>query len=86
VLPNELKALTITKLKAVRERVPEFKLVKQHPMLEDLTYKQIDGIINFISAKDLTSLWPDCMAFNQALDNTRNQSFFDVTPEFKDYQ
>jgi hypothetical protein len=55
-------------------------------MLEDLTYKQIDGIINFISAKDLISLWPDCMAFNQALDNTRNQSFFDVTPEFKDYQ
>jgi len=85
VLPNELKALTITKLKSVRERVPEFKLVKQHPMLEELTYKQIDGIINFISAKDLTSLWPDCIAFNQALDNTRDQSFTDVTPEFKPY-
>ena len=85
VLPNELKALTITKLKSVRERVPEFKLVKQHPMLDELTYKQIDGMINFISAKDLTSLWPDCIAFNQALDNTRDQSFTDVTPEFKPY-
>ena len=85
VLPNELKAVAITKLKAVRERVPEFNLVKQHPMLKELTYKQIDGIVNFLLAKDLTHLWNDCIKFNRRLDVTRNQSFFDVTPEFKDY-
>lgn len=85
VLPSELKAEAITKLKAVRERVPEFNLVKQHPMLKELTYKQIDGIINFLLAKDLTHLWNDCVEFNRRLDVTRNQSFFDVTPEFKDY-
>ena len=85
VLPAELKEVVIAKLKAVRELVPEFKLVKQHPMLEELTYKQIDGIINFISAKDLTHLWQDCIAFNQALDATRDQNFTDVTPEFKQY-
>jgi hypothetical protein len=85
VLPDELKALTIIKLKAVRTLVPTFKLVKEHPMLEELTYKQIDGIINFISAKDLTHLWNDCIEFNRKLDQTRNQNFVDVTPEFKDY-
>jgi MoaA/NifB/PqqE/SkfB family radical SAM enzyme len=85
VLPNELKALTIIKLKAVRILVPTFKLVKEHPMLEELTYKQIDGIINFVSAKDLTHLWNDCVEFNHKLDVTRNQNFVDVTPEFKKY-
>jgi len=85
VLPDELKALTIIKLKAVRTLVPTFKLVKEHPLLEELTYKQIDGIINFISAKDLTHLWNDCVEFNHKLDVTRNQSFETVTPEFKQY-
>ena len=85
VLPNELKTLTIDKLKAVRELVPTFKLVKEHPILEELTYKQIDGIINFISAKDSTHLWQDCIEFNKALDKTRNQSFLNVTPEFKPF-
>ena len=85
VLPDELKALTIIKLKNVRELVPTFKLVKEHPMLEELTYKQIDGIINFILAKDNAHLWNDCIEYNRQLDVTRNQSFFDVTPEFKSY-
>jgi len=85
VLPNDLKILTINKLRAVRELVPSFKLVKKHPMLEDLTYKQIDGIINFILAKDNSYLWNDCIEFNRRLDITRGQSFFDVTPEFKNY-
>jgi hypothetical protein len=85
VIPNELKSLAVIKLKAVRELVPTFKLVKEHPMLEALTYKQIDGIINFILAKDNTHLWQDCIEYNRRLDLTRNQSFFDVTPEFKSY-
>jgi sulfatase maturation enzyme AslB (radical SAM superfamily) len=85
VLPNELKNVAITKLKDVRELVPSFKLVKQHPMLESLTYKQIDGIINFLLAKDKNYLWKDCLEFNQALDATRNQNFLDVNPEFRNY-
>ena len=85
VIPNELKSLAVIKLKSVRELVPTFKLVKEHPMLEALTYKQIDGIINFILAKDNTHLWNDCIEFNQRLDVTREQSFFDVTPEFAPY-
>jgi sulfatase maturation enzyme AslB (radical SAM superfamily) len=85
VIPNELKSLAVIKLKSVRELVPTFKLVKEHPMLEALTYKQIDGIINFILAKDNTHLWHDCIEYNRRLDVTREQSFFDVTPEFKPY-
>jgi MoaA/NifB/PqqE/SkfB family radical SAM enzyme len=85
VIPNELKSLAVVKLKAVRELVPTFKLVKEHPMLEALTYKQIDGIINFILAKDNTHLWNDCIEYNRRLDVTREQSFFDTTPEFKPY-
>ena len=85
VIPNELKSLAVIKLKAVRELVPTFKLVKEHPMLEALTYKQIDGIINFILAKDNTHLWNDCIEYNRRLDITREQSFFDVTPEFRQY-
>ena len=85
VIPNELKSLAVVKLKAVRELVPTFKLVKEHPMLEALTYKQIDGIINFILARDNTHLWNDCIEYNRRLDITRDQSFFDTTPEFKPY-
>ena len=85
VIPNKLKSLAVIKLKSVRELVPTFKLVKEHPMLEALTYKQIDGIINFILAKDNTHLWNDCIEFNRRLDVTREQSFFDVTPEFAPY-
>jgi MoaA/NifB/PqqE/SkfB family radical SAM enzyme len=85
VIPNELKSLAVVKLKAVRELVHTFKLVKEHPMLEALTYKQIDGIINFILAKDNSYLWNDCIEYNRRLDVTREQSFFDTTPEFKPY-
>ena len=85
VLPDEIKALAVTRLQAVRELVPEFKYVKENPILLNLTIGQIDGAINFITAKDTTHLWQDCIKFNQKLDATRNQSFFDVTPEFKPY-
>jgi MoaA/NifB/PqqE/SkfB family radical SAM enzyme len=85
VLPNELKALAVTKLKAVRELVPNFKHVKENPILLEITLGQIDGVINYILAKDQSSLWTDCVEFNRRLDITRNQSFTDVTPEFKPY-
>lgn len=86
VLPNELKSLAIKRLTAVKLRVPEFKHVKSNPILLDITNKQIDGIINFITAKNTTHLWSDCIEFNRRLDTTRDQSFFDITPEFTDYQ
>ena len=85
VLPNELKAIVITKLRNVQKRVPEFKYVKENPILLGITLQQIDGIVNFILAKNTTHLWDDCVEFNRRLDITRNQSFFDVTPEFKNY-
>lgn len=85
VLPNELKALAITKLKAVRELVPEFKYVKENPILLGITLQQIDGIINFILSKNTTHLWNDCIEFNLRLDATRDQNFVDITPEFKPY-
>jgi MoaA/NifB/PqqE/SkfB family radical SAM enzyme len=85
VLPNELKALAITRLKAVRELVPEFKYVKENPILLKITQSQIDGVINFIVSKNTNHLWDDCVEFNRRLDSTRNQSFIEVTPEFKPY-
>jgi MoaA/NifB/PqqE/SkfB family radical SAM enzyme len=85
VLPNELKVLAVTKLKAVRELVPDFKYVKENPILLGITLGQIDGVINYILAKDQSNLWPDCVEFNRRLDITRNQSFTDVNPEFKPY-
>lgn len=84
-LPNELKPVAIEKLKNVRKLIPTFKLVKEHPILEEITYKQIDGVINYLLAKNLTHLWSDTVEFNRRLDITRNQSFTDVTPEFKLY-
>jgi len=85
VLPAELKTLAITKLKAVREVVPEFKHVKSNPILLGITLGQIDGVINYLNSKDQSDKWQDCIEFNRKLDATRNQSFFDVTPEFKPY-
>jgi sulfatase maturation enzyme AslB (radical SAM superfamily) len=85
VLPNELKSIAITKLRNVQKRVPEFKYVKENPILLGITLQQIDGIVNFILAKNTTHLWDDCIEFNRRLDVTRNQSFTDVTPEFKDH-
>ena len=86
VLPNELKSLAIKRLNAVKLRVPEFKHVKANPILLDITNKQIDGVINFITSKNTTHLWSECVEFNRRLDATREQSFFDVTPEFAGYE
>ena len=85
VLPNELKALAVTKLRAVRELVPEFKHVKANPILLRITLGQIDGVINYLNANDQSDKWSECIEFNRKLDKTRNQSFVDTTPEFKMY-
>jgi molybdenum cofactor biosynthesis enzyme MoaA len=85
VLPGNLKNLAITKLLIVQDRVSNFKMIQEHPRLLDLTRGQIQGIINYILAKDQSDKWPDCIEFNKRLDNTRKQRFLDVTPEFKPY-
>lgn len=85
VLPKDLKSLAVQRLEAIKERVPYFKHVKENPILLDITLGQINGVINFLKSKDNSHLWKDCIKFNQRLDNTRNQSFVEVTPEFKKY-
>jgi MoaA/NifB/PqqE/SkfB family radical SAM enzyme len=85
VLPPKLKELAIQRLQDVSYRVEDFKFVKKHPQLLEYTLRQIKDNINYLSARDQSDKWKDCIAFNQALDSTRNQSFFDVTPEFKNY-
>ena len=85
VLPKDLKILAIRRLLRVERKLPEFRLVKEHPMLLELTQNQIQGVINYLLAKDQSSKWPDCLEFNRRLDLTRDQSFLTVTPEFKSY-
>jgi len=85
VLPEYLKEQATVNLNFAKMYIDDYKLVKQHPMLLDLTLKQIDGIINFMWATDHSNKWQDCINFNLALDQTRSQSFFDTNPEFKNY-
>jgi MoaA/NifB/PqqE/SkfB family radical SAM enzyme len=84
-LPFDLRDLAIKRLQSVRLRVHTFKYVIENHILLNLTYNQIDGIINFLNAKDESTKWPDTIEFNKRLDATRSQSFTDVTPEFKPY-
>lgn len=84
-LPPYLKALAIQRLGLIKERVPEFKYVKENPILLNITLGQIDGVINFLRSKDESHLWNDCVEFNHRLDKTRHQCFEEVNPEFKRY-
>jgi MoaA/NifB/PqqE/SkfB family radical SAM enzyme len=85
VLPADLKALAIKRLQEAKLKVPTYKYVKENPILLGITLNQIDGIINFINAKDEHAKWADTLEFNRRLDVTRGQNFLDVTPEFKQY-
>lgn len=85
VIPTELRNLAIERLEAVSLRVPEFKFVKQYPQLLPYTLGQITDNINYLKARDQSHLWSDCVEFNRRLDRTRDQSFVDITPEFKNY-
>ena len=85
VLPADLKKIAIERLEAVKLKVPDFKYVKENPILLGITLTQLNGVINFINATDQSDKWQDCVEFNRKLDVTRNQSFLNVTPEFKPY-
>lgn len=85
VLPSDLKQEATNRLENIKQRVKGFRLVKTHPMLEDLTLGQIQGVINFLNSNDESHLWKNCIEFNRRLDRTRDQCFVTVTPEFKPY-
>lgn len=85
VLPPELKMIAIEKLCNISTQVQNFENVKKYPILEKITQQQIQDNINYLNAKDQSHLWLDFVDFNRRLDNTRNQSLFDVWPEFKEY-
>ena len=63
----------------------DFKMIKERPELLEYTQGQIQDNINYLLARDQSDRWADCIEFNRRLDVTRNQSFTDVTPEFKPY-
>lgn len=85
VLPSDLKAEATNRLEHIKTRVKDFKLVQAHPILEDLTLGQIQGVINFLNSNDESHLWKSCIEFNRRLDRTRDQCFEAVTPEFRSY-
>jgi len=85
VIPPALRELAIERLEAVKNKVPHYKLCKEHPFLIEYTLGQIQDNQNYLRARDQNELWNDCVQFNHNLDKTRSQSFEDVTPEFKPY-
>ena len=84
VLPLKLRMIALGKLLEVQKRLPEFEMIKKHPILLKITEQQILDNINYLT-KDQHHLWRDFLDFNFALDRTRNQSLLDVIPEFTDY-
>ena len=86
VLPKELKDKVIAKLELMKDKINEYRLVKEHPILEKITLQQIQDNINFLKARDLNQYWKDCVDFNHRLDKTRNQGPFEkIIPEFAPY-
>jgi MoaA/NifB/PqqE/SkfB family radical SAM enzyme len=84
-LPQELKTLAYHRLEAVKSKLTGFKMCQQHPMLIELTENQINGVQNYLMANDQSDKWNECVEFNHKLDQTRDQCFEEVTPEFKAY-
>ena len=85
VLPAPLKELAYNRLEVMKSKILNYRMLKEHPLLIDITLGQIEGVQNFLRAKDQSHLWKDCIEFNHKLDNTRGQCFEEVTPEFKSY-
>lgn len=85
VLPVELKDLAYERLEAVKGKMQKFKLIEKHPILSEITLRQIQDNQNYLRAKDQSHLWQDFLEFNRGLDATRNQNLLDVIPEFKPY-
>ena len=85
VIPKDLKNEAIHRLQTATTRVASYPYVQANPILLKITLEQIHGVINFLQQPTSQMLWRDCIEYNRRLDVTRNQSFFDVTPEFRPY-
>jgi hypothetical protein len=85
VLPRPLVDLAYDRLEAMKSRITEYDIIKKHPTLLTYTLRQIEDNQNYLRARDQSHLWSDCIEFNRRLDQSRDQSFTDVIPEFKQY-
>lgn len=86
VLPQELKQEAILRLNRIKEKIPNFKIVKENKKLLEFTNNQINDIITYLKATDQSHLWNDSVSFNRDLDNSRSQQPFEIiNPEFKKY-
>jgi len=85
VLPQELKNLAISRLEKISDHIISFPNVIRYPILENITQQQIRDNINYLRAKDQSALWPDFIAFNKKLDQSRKQNLLDTIPEFAPY-
>jgi len=86
VIPQILKTKVINELEQMKNKVLDYKLVQENEIIKKVTLQQIQDNINFIQAKDMHNThWSDCVAFNKALDETRNQDFLKTNPEFANY-
>ena len=85
VLPGPLKQLAYHRLEAVKSRLHRYKLCQENPFLIEYTERQIQDTQNYLQAFNQGERWADCVEFNRKLDTRRDQSFTDVTPEFKPY-
>jgi len=86
VIPQMLKTKVVNELEQMKSKVLDYKLVKEHDIVKQITLQQIQDNINFIEAKDMHKThWKDFIEFNKRLDKTRNQDFLSANPEFKPY-
>lgn len=85
VLPRPLVDLAYDRLEAMKSKILQYDIIKKYPVLLNYTLQQIEDNQNYLRARDQSHLWADCIEFNRRLDQTRDQSFIDVTPEFKPY-
>jgi len=86
VLPPTLKNKIVKNLQDMQVTIENYKLIQENKLLKKVTLQQIQDNINFLTAKCMyESHWADCVAFNKALDETRNQDFIKTNPEFAQY-
>jgi MoaA/NifB/PqqE/SkfB family radical SAM enzyme len=86
VIPSDLKLEAISRLELIKPKLKNFKLIKEKPILLDITTNVIDGNINYLKAKDQSHLWEKYLEFNNRLDYHRKQkSITEIIPEFRNY-
>ena len=86
VIPQDMKELAIARLENVKLRIKDFQLVKEKPILLDITLGQIQDNINYLRSKDQSHLWSKYLDFSNRLDKSRNQkSITEMVPEFLDH-